>query len=179
MGTTTAGYPYPEGTDKVIDGDNAIQALAEALDGPVGAAGSVAVLAPAAGVGSATVTFPAGLFTTTPRVVVSAVTSRPDNRSAGMGSLSAASCTIYVYSAVSEGTVSVSWIARADSPAAVLLEEAAAADASATCHTAGCGNADIPIPYTSTWTDEETGETHTVDEVVCGVCSQPITDLTS
>lgn len=32
MGTTTHGYPYPEGTDRVADGDDAIQALAEAID---------------------------------------------------------------------------------------------------------------------------------------------------
>jgi hypothetical protein len=32
MGTTTKGYPYPEGTDRVMDGDNAIQSLAEAVD---------------------------------------------------------------------------------------------------------------------------------------------------
>lgn len=30
---TTKGYPYPVGTDRVMDGDNAIQALAEAIDG--------------------------------------------------------------------------------------------------------------------------------------------------
>lgn len=31
MGTTANGMPYPEGTDKVVDGDNAIRALAEAI----------------------------------------------------------------------------------------------------------------------------------------------------
>jgi hypothetical protein len=31
MGTTAGGLPYPEGTDHVVDGDDAIQALAEAL----------------------------------------------------------------------------------------------------------------------------------------------------
>lgn len=30
--TTTKGYPFPVGTDRVMDGDNAIQALAEAVD---------------------------------------------------------------------------------------------------------------------------------------------------
>lgn len=30
--TTTRGFPYPEGTDLVINGDNAIEALAQALD---------------------------------------------------------------------------------------------------------------------------------------------------
>lgn len=34
MGGTTAplGFPYPTGTDRVMDGDNAIQALADAVD---------------------------------------------------------------------------------------------------------------------------------------------------
>ena len=32
--TTTNGLPYPTGDDRVMDGDNAIQALAEALDPP-------------------------------------------------------------------------------------------------------------------------------------------------
>lgn len=31
--TTTRGYPYPVGTDRVMDGDNAMQSLAEAVDG--------------------------------------------------------------------------------------------------------------------------------------------------
>jgi len=31
--TTTKGYPYPVGTDRVMDGDDAIKALAEAIDG--------------------------------------------------------------------------------------------------------------------------------------------------
>lgn len=30
--TTTKGYPYPVGTDRVMDGDDAIKALAEAID---------------------------------------------------------------------------------------------------------------------------------------------------
>lgn len=32
MATTSGGLPYPTGTDKVVDGDNAIQALAEAVE---------------------------------------------------------------------------------------------------------------------------------------------------
>lgn len=34
MGSTTSkGYPFPVGTDRVMDGDDAIQALAEAING--------------------------------------------------------------------------------------------------------------------------------------------------
>lgn len=32
MGGTIGGLPYPTGTDRVVDGDNAIQALATAVD---------------------------------------------------------------------------------------------------------------------------------------------------
>jgi hypothetical protein len=32
MGTTTKGIPYPEGTDRVMDGDNAMQAIAVKVD---------------------------------------------------------------------------------------------------------------------------------------------------
>ena len=32
MGTTAGGLPYPDGTAKVVDGDNAMKALAEAVD---------------------------------------------------------------------------------------------------------------------------------------------------
>jgi hypothetical protein len=35
MALTPGGLPYPTGTDKVVDGDNAIKALAEAIDARV------------------------------------------------------------------------------------------------------------------------------------------------
>lgn len=37
MGTTANGLPWPEGTDFVVDGDDAIRELAEALDPHIGA----------------------------------------------------------------------------------------------------------------------------------------------
>lgn len=48
--------------------------------------------------------------------------------------------------------------------------------ATVTCHTDGCTNADTPIDLTLTYEDEE-GETAYVSGVVCGVCSQQITDI--
>jgi hypothetical protein len=44
-----------------------------------------------------------------------------------------------------------------------------------TCHTEGCGNEGIGLELDLTWTDEE-GTEHAVDQVVCGVCGQTITD---
>lgn len=47
----------------------------------------------------------------------------------------------------------------------------------ATCHTDGCPNAEITIDVETTYTDPDTGETMTVEGVICGVCGNPITDL--
>jgi hypothetical protein len=72
MGSQTAkGYPYPVGSDRVMDGDNAIQALAEAVDTRTGvsASGTATISISAAASGSVTVTFPAGRFTVPPSVV--------------------------------------------------------------------------------------------------------------
>lgn len=44
------------------------------------------------------------------------------------------------------------------------------------CHTENCGNAGIPIDLVLTWEDDD-GVTHDVDSVQCGVCGQPITDV--
>jgi hypothetical protein len=53
MATTTGGLPYPVGTDLVKDGDNAIKALADALDlhaaKPLGSAVMTAATLPAGG----------------------------------------------------------------------------------------------------------------------------------
>jgi hypothetical protein len=70
--TTAHGYPYPVGTDRVTDGDNAIQALAERIDTTLGAiaSGVANVTFPGAVPGSTitVVTLPAGRFTAPPGV---------------------------------------------------------------------------------------------------------------
>lgn len=69
---TTNGYPYPVGTDRVMDGDDAIKALAQAADTKAGvmAAGSAVVtIANGASFGTLAVTFPAGRFSAVPVVV--------------------------------------------------------------------------------------------------------------
>lgn len=67
MGTTPNGLPYPEGTDLVMEGDDAIKALATALKistggGAVPAGSSVRYV---------TMTFPAGLYATAPWLAIS------------------------------------------------------------------------------------------------------------
>jgi len=66
--TTRAGYPYPVGTDRVMDGDDAIKNLATKVDQNLGLGfyyGSVTAPAPTATDLNTivAVTFPAGRFT--------------------------------------------------------------------------------------------------------------------
>lgn len=70
--TTPNGLPYPLGTDRVMDGDDAIKALATAIRYCV-VSGTVNFAAtPTAPVA---VTFPAGLFTAAPHVSAAIVTT--------------------------------------------------------------------------------------------------------
>lgn len=75
--TTRTGLPFPVGTDRVMDGDDAIAALANRLDGSTGpfasvpfamAAGQSNVTISAATQGQVAITFPAGRFTIVPVV---------------------------------------------------------------------------------------------------------------
>jgi len=45
-----------------------------------------------------------------------------------------------------------------------------------TCHTEGCSSAGKPVDYDLDLVDAF-GESYRVDAVVCGACSQPITDI--
>lgn len=71
---TTKGYPYPVGTDRVMDGDDAIKNLAQKVDDNL-KAGIASGVATAAMNGTTDgtplgVTLPAGRFTVAPNVVV-------------------------------------------------------------------------------------------------------------
>jgi hypothetical protein len=48
--------------------------------------------------------------------------------------------------------------------------------ATVTCHTEGCGNAGIGLDLDLAY--EIDGETHLITDVFCGVCGQPIIDVT-
>lgn len=45
-----------------------------------------------------------------------------------------------------------------------------------TCRTSGCSSNGVPVPVTLDFTDVEGEQVHITD-VVCGACSQPITDI--
>src|SRR5262245_3746001 len=68
--TTPKGFPYPLGTDRVMDGDDAIKALATAVDTKLGlaASGTATVNTVGGQTVSVPITFPAGLFTAPPNV---------------------------------------------------------------------------------------------------------------
>lgn len=114
-GTTTRGLPYPTGTDRVADGDNAIQSLAEAVDtslmGRQSGTVSIAVSG-TPGTGSQAITFTAGRFTAAPVVVACT------NSSLWLAAVSAApttsGCTLSVRrvdGAAGTGSLPVYWVA--------------------------------------------------------------------
>jgi hypothetical protein len=70
--TTPTGYPYPVGTDRVMDGDNAIRALAEGMPQVQGGSVSIAITAPDSQM-TAAVTFPRP-FSVVPTVVAGTYT---------------------------------------------------------------------------------------------------------
>lgn len=99
MANTPHGYPYPIGTDRVMDGDDAIHSLATAVDSKAGVHASGTVTLPAPGtIGTATtvnVTFPVGLFSAPPNVVAAVVNVTPSAFfAATAGNVTAAGCTI-------------------------------------------------------------------------------------
>jgi hypothetical protein len=115
MGSQTAkGYPYPVGTDRVADGDNAIQALAEAVDAKLGisASGSASISIASAASGSVTVTFPVGRFTVPPAITH---TTNSFNYIPGANSPSASAVVLYAghrAGTASSIVLTTWWIAR-------------------------------------------------------------------
>ena len=137
MGSVTSlGYPYPIGTDRVMDGDNAIQALAERINSHVGvlASGVVPVTIATAGtVGTAAVTFPVGRFTVAPNVTVTPQTGQPQNNAASVSTASATGMNVAALRSTS-GTLNVS---VAGPPARLGRNPRMA---TVICHTEGCEN---------------------------------------
>lgn len=101
MATTTHGYPYPLGTDRVMDGDDVIKALATAVDTQLGvaASGMAAVPTPTVNVGAAlAITFPAGRFNVAPNVQATLAAANPNNwLPAGVSSVTTTGAVLNVY----------------------------------------------------------------------------------
>lgn len=117
---TTHGYPYPLGTDRVMDGDDAIHNLASAVDEKlrVTASGSINVTLTAGNASASTVvTFPSGRFTDPPAVVAT-VNGGPTAYYAGTTTQTATGVTVFAVrrdgtNVGSTVTVPVSWFADA------------------------------------------------------------------
>lgn len=97
--TTPKGYPYPLGTDRVMDGDDAIHALATAVDTRLGVAtaGNVVTPVPTAlnQQTSVAVTFPVGLFTATPAVVLSNGGGAPQQSAVSWSAVTTSGVTLW------------------------------------------------------------------------------------
>lgn len=91
MASTPKGYPYPVGTDRVADGDDAIKSLAEFVDVRLGLAASgfftSAAAASSGAVVATAITFPVGLFTVPPVVTMTAYATNPETANVSFGSM--------------------------------------------------------------------------------------------
>lgn len=166
-----------------MDGDNAIEALARAIETHMGlsvpyrmAAGVSAIANVAANSGQqVSVTLPVGRFTAIPIVHVTPISNGWAAGSAG--NVVAASFSARMYNPTATGLTgcSVQWSAVQMLPGA---GPSMAADSrgveithTATCHTDGCDNAGEAIGIA--WEGDE----YEIPYVVCGVCGQPIEDV--
>jgi hypothetical protein len=182
--TDKYAFPYPTGTDRVMDGDNAIAALANAVEDlleasaiPFRAQAGTAVIAGtvAANAGSSVaVTFAVGRFTATPVLVVTPTSN--GYPAASHGGLVATGVTLRIWNPTGTGVSSITMhyyaVQMTTSTGPGLREGAEPFDAAyvVTCRTAGCDNAGEAIPVA--WDAEIDGEF----SAVCGVCEQPITE---
>lgn len=113
---TAKGYPYPVGTDRVMDGDDSIHNLATAVDTKLGlaAAGVFTTGAPTAVNTPVTtaLTFPAGRFTAPPAVTASPMTSAVTVVAPiGVSSITAAGCNISFARSSGTTAIQVTWLA--------------------------------------------------------------------
>lgn len=116
--TTTKGYPYPVGTDRVMDGDDSIKNLATEVDTHLGrvASGSVMVSLPTAGVaGSIAVTFPVGRFTVAPQIATALASGNAGymgGTATGVTGITTSGCVISAVRSGSNTSMGVSWVAN-------------------------------------------------------------------
>lgn len=114
-GTTTAGLPYPVAGDPLADYPPSAQKVAEAV--PAIAGGTVNVALSNVAQAFTTVTFPAGRFTTTPKVTLATST---DAAYLGLAAVPSAT-SMRAYAKRLDGTavtatIAVSWLAANGGP---------------------------------------------------------------
>lgn len=115
MATTTKGYPYPTGTDRVMEGDDAIAALATDVDTKLGtsASGTVTFTGVSPGVAyNLAVTFPAGRFGAAPNCQATASgSSANQHRQPCISAVGATSMTVYAGRDAGTGNITLQWLA--------------------------------------------------------------------
>jgi hypothetical protein len=113
MATTAKGYPYPVGTDRVMDGDDAIHSLATAVETMLGVAAAGQAVVPIVAANTAasiTVVLPAGRFTAgTLAGNATAFGSQPDNFRVTVGVLNTTQLVIWGLRTTGTATFAVSW----------------------------------------------------------------------
>ena len=112
MPATTAGYklPYPVGTDRLMDGDDQIRKLAQAVENLV-QTGTATINVTAANTPvSLAVTFPVA-FQATPVVTVTPVTNNPHQVFGSVTARSATGCTVWAARNTGSGSTDVMWTA--------------------------------------------------------------------
>lgn len=119
--TPTYGWPYPTGTDKVVDGDNAIEALARAIETRlVTVDNKYTIAANSVFFGDSAVPFqdvlfPPGRFIAPPTVTLGVIAGSIAPMIAFVGNVTKDGCTIYVdsWKPWVSGAFSVYWQAMA------------------------------------------------------------------
>lgn len=115
MGTTNKGIPYPESTDPVAAGADAIKATAQAVNQPL--TGVVTIPITGGTSGSVPITFPGGYFTAPPKVMATVNGGWGSNPAfAAASGITANGCTIaamYRDSTAVTMTLTVAWLAVA------------------------------------------------------------------
>ena len=191
--TPLFGFPYPLGTDRVMDGDNAIGALARKVEDQLsGSAGAVPgapyrshaaavfmdnALAANGGIRQMAITFAAGRFTLAP-VVMCSISSTAAYPAISHANVTTSGCNLRAINPSAAVGVSVyGWVyavqmspTAAQGFAARDVPEPVGDPYLATCATEGCGNAGEAMAVV--WNDPETAPV-----VACGVCGQPIADV--
>lgn len=113
-GQTPHGFRYPNDSDPVGDIASTTRNLANDVDDRVGAisCGLVSATVSNAATGTATVTFPAGRFLNTPRIVATCASTSVYNAYISAVDINGATITVRRFDgAVSTASVPVNWIA--------------------------------------------------------------------
>lgn len=115
---TPNGYPYPVASDPVAQGATAIQNLAQAVDTRLGvmAAGQLVIPIPVIGTNyTATVTLPAGRFTSAPTAIFTLAQAVTTPQNSATGPKANPSATAFSIAAArvagSPGDLNVGWLA--------------------------------------------------------------------